>query len=68
MATSIDICLMSEYLLTRFLGFFFVVVVVYLLLARRNLSAAAAKLLQYCPTVCNPMDSSPPGSSVHGIL
>ena len=68
MATSVDICLMSEYLLTRFLGFFFVVVVVYLLLARINLSAAAAKLLQYCPTVCNPMDSSPPGSSVHGIL
>ena len=27
-----------------------------------------AKLLQSCPTVCNPMDSSPPGSSVHGIL
>ena len=27
-----------------------------------------AKLLQSCPTLCNPMDSSPPGSSVHGIL
>ena len=23
---------------------------------------------QPCPTLCNPMDSSPPGSSVHGIL
>ena len=23
---------------------------------------------QLCPTLCNPMDSSPPGSSVHGIL
>ena len=23
---------------------------------------------QSCPTLCNPMDSSPPGSSVHGIL
>ena len=22
---------------------------------------------QSCPTLCNPMDSSPPGSSVHGI-
>ena len=21
-----------------------------------------------CPTLCNPMDCSPPGSSVHGIL
>ena len=25
-------------------------------------SAAAAKLLQLCPTLCNPIDSSPPGS------
>ena len=23
---------------------------------------------QSCPTLCNPMDYSPPGSSVHGIL
>ena len=27
-----------------------------------------AKLLQSCLTVCDPMDCSPPGSSVHGIL
>ena len=26
-----------------------------------------AKLLQSCPTLCNPMDNNPPGSSVHGI-
>ena len=25
-----------------------------------------AKSLQRCPTLCNPVDSSPPGSSVHG--
>ena len=31
-------------------------------------AAAAAKSLQMCPTLCNPMDSSPPGSSVHRIL
>ena len=29
---------------------------------------AAAKSLQSCLTLCNPIDSSPPGSSVHGIL
>ena len=29
---------------------------------------AAAKLLQSCPTLCDPMDCSPPGFSVHGIL
>ena len=28
----------------------------------------SAKLLQSCPTLCNPMDCSLPGSSVHGIL
>ena len=27
-----------------------------------------AKLLQLCPTVCDPMDCSPLGSSVHGML
>ena len=27
-----------------------------------------AKLLQLCPTLCDPMDYSLPGSSVHGIL
>ena len=31
-------------------------------------AAAAAKLLQSCPTLCNPIDSSPLGSSVPGIL
>ena len=31
-------------------------------------AAAAAKSLQLCPTLCNPIDSSPPGSSVPGIL
>ena len=30
--------------------------------------AAAAKLLQLCPIVCDPIDGSPPGSSVPGIL
>ena len=29
---------------------------------------AAAKSLQSCPTLCDPIDSSPPGSSVHGIF
>ena len=30
--------------------------------------AAAAKLLQLCPTLCDPIDSSTPGSPVPGIL
>ena len=29
---------------------------------------ARAKSLQFCPAVYDPMDCSPPGSSVHGIL
>ena len=31
-------------------------------------SAAAAKSLQSCPTLCDPIDDSPPGSPVPGIL
>ena len=31
-------------------------------------STLHAKLLQSCPTFCNPMDPSPTGSAVHGIL
>ena len=30
--------------------------------------AVLSLVAQSCPTLCNPMDSSPPGSSVHGIL
>ena len=30
--------------------------------------ATTAKLLQSCPTLCDPIDSSPPGSPVPGIL
>ena len=29
---------------------------------------AAAKSRQLCPTLCNPMDCSLPGSSIHGIF
>ena len=32
------------------------------------LNAAAAKLLQSCPTLCDPTDSSLPGSFIHGIF
>ena len=31
-------------------------------------AAAAAKSLQSCPTLCDPIDGSPPGSPVPGIL
>ena len=31
-------------------------------------AAAATKSLQSCPTLCDPRDGSPPGSSVHGIF
>ena len=31
-------------------------------------AAAAAKLLQSCPTLCDPLDGSPPGSPIPGIL
>ena len=31
------------------------------------LACAAAKSLQSCPTLCNPIDGSPPGSAVPGF-
>ena len=31
-------------------------------------AAAAAKSLQSCPTLCDPIDSSPPGYPIPGIL
>ena len=33
-----------------------------------SIAAAAAKLLQSSPTLCDPIDGSPPGSPVPGIL
>ena len=35
---------------------------------RLNLPGGHAKSLQFCPTPCDPMDCSLPGSSVHGIF
>ena len=34
----------------------------------RSNYAASAKSLQSCPTLCDPIDGSPPGSAVPGIL
>ena len=33
-----------------------------------SIAAAAAKSLQSCPTLCDPIDGSPPGSPIPGIL
>ena len=34
----------------------------------QSAAAAVAKSLQSCPTLCNPIDGSPPGSTIPGIL
>ena len=34
----------------------------------KDAAAAAAKSLQSCPTPCDPIDGSPPGSAIPGIL
>ena len=36
--------------------------------AGSEIQCVRAKSLPLCPTLCDLMDSSPPGSSVHGIL
>ena len=37
-------------------------------MCRKPAAAAAAKSLQSCPTLCDSIDSSPPGFPVPGIL
>ena len=34
----------------------------------RSQDSDGAQLLQSCPTLCDPMDHSPPASSVHSVL
>ena len=40
----------------------------YFLSQQSYAAAAAAKSLQLCPTLCDPIDGSPPGSPIPGIL
>ena len=51
-----------EYFLIKVCAFFF------FFFRLHAAAAAAAKSLQSCPTLCDPIDSSPLGSSVPGIL
>ena len=39
-----------------------------MVLSTTGASAAAAKSLQSCPTLCDPINGSPPGSPIPGIL
>ena len=55
----------SLYLYARLLK---IVWLFYIFLNTAAAAAAAAKLLQSCPTLCNPIDSLLPGSPVPGIL
>ena len=41
---------------------------IWFLILKKAAAAVAAKLLQLCPTLCDPIDGSPPGSAVPGIL
>ena len=36
--------------------------------SKKSRASAAAKSLQLCPILCDPIDDSPPGSPVPGIL
>ena len=43
-------------------------ILVRMAIIKKSAAAAAAKSLQSCPTLCDPIDGSPPGSSNPGIL
>ena len=49
----------TQHVITHFLACFAVI---------GTPAAAAAKSLQSCPTLCDSIDGSPPGSAVPGIL
>ena len=44
------------------------VMCVVVVMEKCSVKAAATKSLQSCPTLCDPIDGSPPGSPVPGIL
>ena len=44
------------------------ILIVSMIVTTFSVYAAAAKSLQSCPTLCDPIDGSPPGSPVPGIL
>ena len=56
------------YLLIPLVSFLLNILILQLFHFTTAIAAAAAKSLRLCPTVCDPMDGSPPGSSIHGIL
>ena len=50
------------------LSILYIFVIVNSLRSEPNLTRVHVQSLQWCPALCNPMDCSPPGSSLHGIL
>ena len=70
----IDLCgsvsYSSKYLRNSSVGFLFLHFLFLMLRDDQNslYVCVHAKSLQLCPTLCNPMNYSPPGSSIHGIL
>ena len=59
-------CSVNKYLEHIYMKvFFFLLIITYNTVLW---NAAAAKSLQSCPTLCDPTDSSPPGSPVPGTL
>ena len=59
----------SANIFSRSIGYLFLFMVSFAVQKLLSLvAAAAAKLLQSCPTLCDAIDSSPPGSSAPGIL
>ena len=61
------ICNSSPRKLTYNFSFFKLKIMRYIY-TMKHAAAAAAKLCHSCPTLCDPIDGSPPGSSVPGIL
>ena len=57
-----------DYLFFFFFSYVLLFLSIFVKHAAAAAAAAAAKSIQSCPTLCDPIDGSPPGSSVPGIL
>ena len=58
----------TQHIVTLFSHVFYVACISHICNMSHAAAAAAAKSLQSCPTLCDPIDGSPPGSPVPGIL
>ena len=67
-ANDVEHLFVCLFVVVQHLDFVHVLLTFYLIILFSLLMKVKALVAQLCLTLCDPMDCSPPGSSVHGIL